>query len=424
MGKYNYNDLKINLQKRGLKLLTKENEYKNLKQKVIISNGKYKTYICPEQFMYKDKEISPYWFSKNNPFILDNINNYLLNEKNGNFICLSSEYINRDSLLDFQCTRCGYKFKLSWFNARRNEDNHRGIICEYCDGRLESLHASILKQMFLHYYPDTIVEDPSCINPITNAIMPTDIVNHRLKIAIEVQGQFHERKEQKIKDKIKKEFWINKGYSFYDYKIDGVSILDYIKLFFPEIIQIPDWINYNYSNKLNVHKAQILLNNGMKISEIAKELNVPEHRVYDSIYSKKLFYPDGYNKNNNVSVVKLNLNKEYICTYDSYREAEKENNIKLGVITSTIFEKRYYAKGFYWIPENLYLSNNYIIPTRRDEKFEVPVIQYDMNDCYIQTYETIKEAAKDINVISYKIYEVASGKRKSVKGFKYKFLTN
>ena len=135
-----------------------------------------------------------------------------------------------------------------------------------------------------------------------------------------------------------------------------------------------------------------------------------------------MYYPDGYKKNNNVSVVKLNLNKVYMATYDSYREAERKNNIKSGVITSAIFNKRYYAKGFYWIPEHLYLSNDYTIPIRRDEKFEIPVKQYDMDDNYIKTFVTIKEASKDTGIVSSKIYDVAIGKRKSVKGFKYKLV--
>lgn len=422
MGKYSYDDLYKKLHERGLEILTDKKDYIDLKHKVVISNGKYKTYIRPEHFVYSNKKIEPYWFGKNNPFILDNINIFLKEEKNGNFICLSDKYIDRNSLLNFQCVRCGQIFKLSWFNASRKEKNHRGIICKNCDEHLESLHASILKQMFLHYYPDSIVEERSCENPNTGKIMPTDIVNHRLKIAIEIQGQFHEHEKQKVKDKIKKDFWIDKGYAFYDYKIEGVSILDYIKLFFPDIDEIPYWVNFDYAKKINIKKAQQLLNNGMKITEISKKLNVTEHRLYDAIRNNKLYYPKDYKKSNNIKVVKLDLDKKYMETYDSYREAERQNNIKKGVIISAIFDKRYYAKGFYWIPEKNYLSGDYSIPARRDEKFESPVAQYDMKGKYIKSYQTIKEAAKENNTISFKIYEVATGKRKSVNGFKYNLL--
>ena len=80
---------------------------------------------------------------------------------------------------------------------------------------IESSHALVLKQVWLYEYPDTITEDKSCINPLTNHPLPTDIVNHNLKIAIEIQSWFHDFKDQQEKDEIKRNFWINKGYSFY-----------------------------------------------------------------------------------------------------------------------------------------------------------------------------------------------------------------
>ena len=68
-------------------------------------------------------------------------------------------------------------------------NSRHGITCDKCDGINESLHALVLKQVFMHEYPDTILEDRSCVNPITNAVMPTDIVNHKMKIAIEIQNK-------------------------------------------------------------------------------------------------------------------------------------------------------------------------------------------------------------------------------------------
>lgn len=147
----------------------------------------------------------------------------------------------------------------------RNDSQHRGITCSNCDGRTESLHALVLKQLFMHYYPDTELEEPSCINPETNCIMATDIVNHRLKIAIEVQGQWHRFNNQKKHDAIKKQFWLNKGYRFYDYEIDGATVLEYVKHFFPGLDEIPSWVNMEYSNKLNLIKIQQMLDDGMKV---------------------------------------------------------------------------------------------------------------------------------------------------------------
>ena len=76
------------------------------------------------------------------------------------------------------------------------------------------------------------------------------------------------------------------------------------QIFF-DIDSIPDWVNYNYSNKLNLKEIQQLLNNGLIVSEIAKQLSVDKHRIYDAIHNKKLFYPQNYKYNYAVK-------KEYI----------------------------------------------------------------------------------------------------------------
>jgi len=191
-----------------LTLLTDESDFKTTSDKVIISDGNYKAYVIAYDYFNLTKNKTPKWFYIRNPFIIDNINKLYELEHNGDFICVSDFDIikDRNTLLEFKCTRCGKIIKKSIFNAIRTDKAHDGVKCPNCDGHLESIHAIVLKQMFKHYYPDSIEEDPSCINPKTNAVMPTDIVNHRLKIAIEVQGQWHRFKSQKERDRIKKEY--------------------------------------------------------------------------------------------------------------------------------------------------------------------------------------------------------------------------
>ena len=101
--------------------------------------------------------------------------------------------------------------------------------------------------------------------------MPTDIVNHRLKIAIEIQSEWHDNEYSKTKDAIKRRFWIDKGYSFYDPDIRDYSVLEMCQLFF-KIDQIPDWINFEYSNKLNIKIAQEFLNKGLSVIDVANEM--------------------------------------------------------------------------------------------------------------------------------------------------------
>ena len=361
--KLTYEEVRKKLENKNLTMLITEKEYNEnynySKAKIPVTNGVYKAMIVHNNYCKNGKN-EPRWFYNKNPFIIYNLNQYLNTVNNKQIICISTpeEYTSRDALLNFKCCRCGKEIKLSSFNAMRTDkfDQHKGIRCSNCDGTIESLHASVLKQIYKHEYPNTILEEQSCINPKTNKIMATDIVNHEQKIAIEVQGQWHNLESQKERDQIKKDFWINKGYTFYDYSIDNISILDYVRLFFPDIKEIPSWVDMNFANKLNISKCQKLLDENYTIPEISQKLDVNVHRIYDAIYSKKLHYPKGYSKSCK-RVVQLSKNKEYIRTYDSYREAEKENGMAQGLISSCIYYKNYYSKGYYWIPEKEYLNN-------------------------------------------------------------------
>lgn len=283
-----YDEVYNNLYKHGFILDTAKNDYLGITLTPLIchdSNGyKYDiTYNAVMKNKYPDK------FNKSNPYVIHNINTYLqLNYLK--FKCISKTYSDNKCLLEFICLKCGKHIFSKWCNIYRNDNASRShLICSKCGGRTESLHALVLKQMFLHEYPDTIVEERSCINPSTNKIMPTDIVNHKLKIAIEIQSQFHDFPDRKIKDKIKKDFWISKGYKFYAPDIRDYSIIEMCKIFF-DINDIPPYIDFDYSNKLNIRQIQKLLNDGLIATQIANKLNINVHRIYDAVYSGKLQY--------------------------------------------------------------------------------------------------------------------------------------
>ena len=94
-------------------------------------------------------------------------------------------------------------------------------------------------------------------------------------------------------DRMKKDFWISKGYDFYALDIRDYSILEMCQLFF-NIKSLPDWINYEYSNKLNLKIVQELLNKGLSVIEVAEKLNINKHRIYDALHYNKLYYPKDY----------------------------------------------------------------------------------------------------------------------------------
>nr|DAX07971.1 MAG TPA: intron associated endonuclease [Bacteriophage sp.] len=428
MKKKTYEEILLDLKQHNLTILTPEIEYKNTYTPLIISNGTYK--ILETYRTYSGGYAEPAWFSKNNPYIIYNINKYFEINRENNFTCISdtADYVTRKSELLFKCNRCGNLIKAPWISELKaisdKYNSRHGITCDKCDGINESLHAMALKQVFMHEYPDTILEDRSCINPITATVMPTDIVNHKMKIAIEIQGQFHRFDNQKVKDKIKKDFWINKGYSFYDYSIDKISVLDYLKLFFPQVEDIPKYVDLNYSNKLDLEMIQNKINQYVRISDIAKELNIKPHRIYDAIYDNKLYYPNDYNRTTAVPIVQLDKYDNLISEYSSFKEAEAKTGIKAGLISSCIYYKNYYCKGFYWFYKDNYINHTYIIPQNRTNKFYQKVECYNIDNIFIQIFDDMYQAAKFCNSTASKIYEVTQNKRKTTKGYIFKICDN
>lgn len=361
--KYTYDDLVNSLRSRNLEIVTRENEYQNTKQDIIVTNGKYFALVKAYNYIDESGKKEPLWFLSKNPFIIDNINRYLADHYDDSFTCISKpqDCYNRDALLSIRCNRCGDIIYKSLHNMRKTGISRNIITCPNCDDHYESLHAIVLKQIYKHYYPDSIEEDPSCINPNTNCVMKTDIVNHRLKVAIEIQGQFHNRDEQKERDKIKKQYWLDRGYTFYDYSIDNISVLEYVQFFFPDLNEIPDWINMDYNKKLNLKKIQQMLNCGVKVPQIANELHVNKHRIYDALHCNKIYYPELYKKGTNRAIVKLDTDFNIIQEYQSYTEAEIDNGLTKGAIADAVHKNRYKVRDYFWIPKDYYEKGDFKI---------------------------------------------------------------
>lgn len=203
----------------------------------------------------------------------------------------------------------------------------------------ESAHATALKQVWVHEEPDTVLEERSCINPSTGCALPTDIVNHRLKIAIEVQSAFHDNEKQQIKDAIKKKFWIENGYNFYAVDHREYTIIEIINMFFNYINEIPDYVDFD----------------------------------------KKF-----------IRVVQLDMNKNFIKEYESMESAEYLTGCSEGRIGSTLRAGRNYCNGYYWVYKDEYDSGHYNI----SETILKPIIQLDNDGKFISEYVSISEAAK------------------------------
>ena len=424
MNKYSFDDIKMKFSSLGYDIISEASAYKNTKSFVDVTDGRYKCRCKVERILYRNPTFKRQIFACNNPYIEENIKTFLKTEKDEHFVLISNIIpgtFTRDDLLQFKCTRCGEIINMSLFNVRRKETYHKGLSCPFCDGTFESMHAIVLKQLFMKLKEGTELEEPSCINPLTGAILPTDIVNHKEKIAIEIQSVFHLRESQKIKDKIKKDYWISRGYTFYDYFIEKYSVLEYCQLFFPDLQEIPKWAKTTITNKLNYKKIQEYINNGYSIQDTTIHFNISAHRIYDALHTKRLYYPKEYWDRYKKPLVQLDIHKNFIRQFSSYQEAAEETGILKSNIISCVNNKRYYANGYYWIPLKDYEANTYTIPYNRLEKYYYPVNIYDINDNYLYTEADVYSAGKRTNVPVAVIMDIIKGYRGSRYGYKFKY---
>jgi len=369
----------------------------------------------------------PKMFHPCNKYTIQNINNYLKINRNNEYECISKKYINNTTDLLFRHKICNTLFNASFVEMKgKMSQNNKDLYYKKCPNcntaKTESNHASILKQVFLHEYPDTITEDRTCINPKTNHCLPTDIVNHRLKIAIEIQSSFHDCAERKWVDNYKKNFWIKLGYNFYDPDIREYSILDMIQLFFPFISSIPNYVDYNFSNCVDFVKVQSMLDNGYSIKEISNILDVKTTTIRGLITSKKIQLPNEYkNKVFKIKpIIRLSKNGSFIERFESLCDADKKG-FAPGTIRRVLNKQQDFSYDSFWVYEEDYKNNNYIIPEIKKDKFNMSVDKYDKNNNFICHYESIYKAEKNSKSSKSEIYRVANGERKSSRGEKRKF---
>ena len=101
---YTYEEIKKKLKEKNLFILTPKENYRTTKEKIIITNGIYKAFITPSDYLHKNSKTTPRWFYRRNPFIIYNINQYLSKIKNKKIECISKvdDYKSRDSILKFR----------------------------------------------------------------------------------------------------------------------------------------------------------------------------------------------------------------------------------------------------------------------------------------------------------------------------------
>ena len=339
------------------------------KEKITIKDNENYFYYCWFNDLKQNKK--PHKFGKSNKYTIDNINTFLIENGKDDYKCISdfSEYLGNNSDLKFLHIPCGTIFNATLIEMQGKSENSVKKIryykqCPNCNKpKIESNHALVLKQVFLHELAGTVLEDKSCINPDTNRALPTDIVNHNLKIAIEIQSSLHDKKEQQKKDNIKKDFWINNGYDYFAIDIREYTILEMCRIFFQYLDEIPDYIDYNFSNCIDFNLVQNYLDNGYSIKEISYMMNQKIGTIQALVRRKVVTLPKNYYKDilKRRPIVRLTKHGEYMSRFVTASEANRRG-FKSGTVNRVLKGKQKYAYDSLWVYEDDYLSGNYIIP--------------------------------------------------------------
>lgn len=125
------------------------------------------------------------------------------------------------------------------------------------------------------------------------------------------------------------------------------------------------------------------------------------------------------------SVKQYNLSGLLINEFYSIKEASKNTGINHSKISSCCTKNRYTAGGFIWRYDDDYLTKEELIIINQKTKIKSagkrPVYRIDIVTGEKVWYESIREAARQINGHNSSICEVCSGKRKTADGYKWKF---
>ena len=345
---------------RGYSLIEYNENFTVYDQKIILMDKDGYKYILSWGHFKNGQE--PRRFYVGNPYTIENINLFLKLTNREDYVCIDKQYYGNDKLLKIKHDKCGKIFEATLLDLQGqtvSSGKYRYTKkCPFCDKRkTESIHASILKQVWIHECPSTIVEDKTCINIRTNRALPTDIVNHDLKIAIEIQSQWHDSDRRKTIDRYKKQFWIDKGYQFYDPDIREYSYLELVQLFFPSITELPNYIDYNYGDTLDCEKVQKFLDDGWSLRQVSECLNVNKGTIQAAINNKKITLPKDYKYKHKMKrkIVHLSHDGKYIETFESLKEADLKG-YKSGTVIRVLKGKQEFSYGDKWMYEEDYLK--------------------------------------------------------------------
>lgn len=319
------------------------------------------------------------------------VKKYIIDETDGEYEMISDSYFNIKKKINIKHLKCSNIFSMAFGGFTT------GSRCPICSNmKNESTHASVLKQIFI--YSDklgnkmkkknsgVVLEDRSCINAQTGYALPTDIVDYNRKLIVEIQSMYHDNEEQKVKDEIKKKYWEDKGFKVYQLDHRDYSIIEMINVFYKDIKTTPSWIDYDFSNKLDINAVQTMIDDYYTYSQISEELNVSKTSIQGAVCDNRVVLPDDYFHradlcNKGKYVVKLDMSMKCICEYSSTAKASLDNGFESRYIDGMLRKGKYNVVGeFVYAYKSDYENGNVTIKVNKNGKTrEIVAVDKDSN---------------------------------------------
>lgn len=166
---------------------------------------------------------------------------------------------------------------------------------------------------------------------------------------------------------------------------------------------------------------------GLSNIEIAEKLNIDRHTVYNNLINYKNYSLHeskvrggklAYQSNSSINnkIYQYDLEGNYLAEWPSRKEIMRVLGFDASVIGKCISNKRKTAYGFQWKDFYQEKIESYKNKTGIAQKIE----QYDLKDNYIQTFNSIKEAARAVQGDDSFIGRVKNNPNKTAYGYKWK----
>jgi len=147
---------------------------------------------------------------------------------------------------------------------------------------------------------------------------------------------------------------------------------------------------------------------------------------YDVDKSRK----DTYKKTkerSSIPIIQLSLNNEFMREWNSITDITKELNISIKTISNCCKYKKKSSKGYRWLykldyENNIYNLNKYFENCKYNNLNGAKnVVQLDLNYYYIDEFESLKEAEKNIGISSSSISACCKNKTNRAGKFKWMY---